>query len=123
MKKYMAKRILFALFSLVVVVMIVMFLVYSLINKNVIFQTDDVWNKKSANDRTIYEFNQYKKYGYVEYEDYSSFIKDKYMAVYGEDYYIQSDYLNDKKAIQDPSTFKENVSVQEFVKKIPKRRI
>ncbi|MBR3581145.1 MAG: ABC transporter permease [Lachnospiraceae bacterium] len=120
MKKYMAKRILFALFSLVVVVMIVMFLVYSLINKNVIFQTDDVWNKKSANDRTIYEFNQYKKYGYVEYEDYSSFIKDKYMAVYGEDYYIQSDYLNDKKAIQDPSTFKENVSVQEFVKKYQK---
>ncbi|MCR5205847.1 MAG: ABC transporter permease [Lachnospiraceae bacterium] len=117
MKKYLAKRILFALFSLVVVVMIVMLLVYSLINKNVIFQTDDVWNKKSSNDRTIYEYTQYKKYGYVEYEDYTSYIKDKYTAVYGEDYYIQKDYLNDKKAIQDETTFKENVSVQEFVKK------
>ena len=47
MKKYMLKRILFSIFSLIVVVMIVMILVYSLIDKKVIFQSDDIWNKSS----------------------------------------------------------------------------
>ena len=56
MKKYMLKRILFSIFSLLVVVMVVMLLVYSLIERNVIFQSDDVWNKKSGNDRAIYEY-------------------------------------------------------------------
>ena len=55
MKKYMLKRILFSIFSLLMVVMAVMLLVYSLIERSVIFQTDDTWNKKSGNDRSIYE--------------------------------------------------------------------
>ena len=116
MKKYLAKRILFSLFSLAVVVMIVMLLVYSLINRNVIFQTDDVWNKKNANDRTIYEYTMYQKYGYLKYEDYTSFVKNKYTAIYGDDYYTQKDYLTDKNAVQYPDTFQENPTVKEFVK-------
>ena len=55
MKRYMGKRILFSIFSLLVVVATVMLLVYSLINRNVIFQQDDMWNKKSSNDRAVYE--------------------------------------------------------------------
>ena len=34
MKKYMLKRILFSIFSLLVVIMVVMFLVYTAINRN-----------------------------------------------------------------------------------------
>lgn len=45
MKKYMLKRILFSIFSLLVVVMVVMFLVFTCIHRDVIFQTDDMWNK------------------------------------------------------------------------------
>ena len=56
MGKYLAKRILFSIFSLLVVVLVVMMLVYSLIDRNVIFQTDDVWNKRSNNDRVLYEY-------------------------------------------------------------------
>lgn len=117
MKKYLAKRILFAIFSLAVVVMIVMLLVYSLINRSAIFQTDDVWNKKNLNDRTIYEYTMYQKYGYLKYEDYTTFVKDKYTAIYGDDYYTQKDYLTDKNAVQYPETFQENATVKEFVKK------
>ena len=115
MKKYLFKRILFAIFSLLVVVMIVMLLVYSLINRSVILQTDDVWNKKNLNDRTIYEYMQYKKYGYLDFENYTAFVQNKYMEKYGEDYYIQSDFLADRNCIQDPATFQENESVKEFV--------
>ena len=86
MKRYMLKRILFSIFSLVVVVMLVMLLVYTAIERSVIFQTDDVWNKKSNNDRTIYEYTMYRKYGYLDYVDYTGFLRTKYMAIYGDGY-------------------------------------
>ena len=117
MKKYMLKRILFSIFSLLVVVIIVMLLVYTCIERSVIFQMDDMWNKKSNNDRTIYEYNQYQKYGYLTYTDYTSFVKDKYYAMYGDDYATQSDYLADKAIIQDAATFQKNPTVKEFLKK------
>ena len=114
MKKYMLKRILFSIFSLLVVIMVVMFLVYTCINRSVIFQTDDVWNKKSANDRVVYEYIQYQKYGYVDYVDYTTFLASKYSALYGSEYSSNEDFIKDKKAIQNPDTFTENASVQEF---------
>ena len=84
MRKYMLKRILFSIFSLLVVVMVVMLLVYTAIDRKVIFQTDDVWNKKSNNDRIIYEYTMYGKYGYMNYIDYTTFLKNKYEPIYGE---------------------------------------
>ena len=115
MKKYLLKRILFSIFSLLVVVMVVMLLVYSCIERSVIFQTDDTWNKKGNNDRIIYEYNQYQKYGYLTYTDYSAFLANKYKEIYGDEYSKQSDYLADKAAIQKPATYLENASVQEFI--------
>ena len=116
MKKYLFKRILFSIFSLLVVVMIVMLLVFSLIERSVIFQMDDTWNKKSNNDRGIYEFSRYQKYGYLEYENYSSFVMNKYKEIYGDEYDKQEDYIADKKAIDDPATFQDNPTVKEFLK-------
>ena len=117
MKKYLLKRILFSIFSLLVVVMVVMLLVHSLNNRNVIFQTDDVWNKKSSNERSMYEYSQYQKYGYLTYVDYSSFLAAKYSALYGEEYTKNEDYKADLKVIQDPAAFRDNASVKEFVAK------
>ncbi len=115
MKKYMLKRILFSIFSLLVVVMVVMLLVYTCIPRSVIFQTDDIWNKKSNNDRAIYEYNQYSKYGYLSYVDYSSFLKAKYVAVYGEDYVNQDDYKRDNSVIQKEDQYRDNEAVKEFL--------
>ena len=117
MSKYMIRRILFSVFSLLVVVMLVMLLVYSLIERSVIFQTDDTWNKKSNNDRVIYEYTQYQKYGYLTYVDYSSFLKNKYQAKLGESYTSDKDYIRDKNAILDADTYMENESVKEFMQK------
>ncbi len=114
MKRYMGRRILFSVFSLIVVVAAVMLLVYSLINRNVIFQQDDMWNKKNSNDRTIYEYTMYSKYGYLDYVDYSAFLKAKYEPVLGSDYTKDAGYKADKDAIQDENTYLENASVQEF---------
>ena len=116
MGKYLLRRILFSIFSLLVVIMVVMLLVYTLIPRNVIFQTDDVWNKKSGNDRTIYEYTQYDRYGYVRYVDYYTFLQNKYMALYGNDFNKQPDYTADRGIIQEPSEFQNNASVQEFAR-------
>ena len=116
MKKYMLKRILFSIFSLLVVVMVVMLLVYTAINRNVIFQQDDVWNKRNNNDKAMYEYAQYQKYGYLEYVDYSSFVKLKYMELYGSDYETQQDFITDRTCIQ-KEDYKDNPSVKEFAQK------
>lgn len=121
MKKYMLKRILFSIFSLFVVVMVVMLLVYSLIERNVIFQTDDLWNKKALNDRTIYEYTQYSKYGYLNYVDYTKFVGEKYKASYGDEYYNMSEYKSDKAAVQNAKTYLDNASVKEFIDQYSKK--
>lgn len=114
MRKYMLKRILFSIFSLLVVVMVVMLLVYSLISRSVIFQTDDTWNKKSNNDRVIYEYTQYQKYGYLTWVDYTTFVKNKYEATYGSTYTSEPAYLEAKSAVQE-SDWKDSEDVQEFI--------
>lgn len=114
MKKYMFKRILFALFSLLVVMFSVMLLVYTAVDRNVIFQTDDAWNKKALNDRTYYEYQQYQKYGYLNFTEYTTWLRSKYLPIYGESYTTSEEYLAATKALKDSSTYMENADVQQF---------
>jgi len=95
--------------------MTVMLLVYSLIDRKVIFQTDDVWNKRSNNERTIYEYTQYQKYGYLEFSNYATFLQQKYVGLYGDSYSKNSDFIKDMAVIQKPKEYLENASVQEFI--------
>ncbi len=116
MGKYLVKRILFSLFSLLVVVMVVMLLVYNLTSRSVIFQTDDLWNKKSGNDRTYYEYMQYQKFQYLTFVNYSSFISDKYSKSLGDGYDSSDEFIGDKNAIKFPEKYLDNESVKEFIK-------
>ena len=100
MRKYIWKRIFFSVVSLLVVVMTVMLLVYSLTDRSAIFQTDDVWNKKNLNDRIIYEYSQYQKYGYLIYETFTAYSKNKWVGVYGDTYDQSAGFNADKEAIQ-----------------------
>ena len=117
MKKYLLKRIGFSIFSLIVVVTVVMLLVYTLINRNVIFQMDDVWNKRNNNSRTYYEYTMYQKYGYLNFVDFSTYLSSKYSAKYGEKYSEQADFKAARTAIQYENSYLENADVQEFIAK------
>ena len=116
MAKYLVKRILFSIFSLLVVVMVVMLLVYTFISRSVIFQTDDTWNKKSGNDRSIYEYTMYQKYGYLTYVDYMTFLANKYKDEVGEDYTKDKGFIADKNVIQKKDECMDNETVQEFIR-------
>ncbi len=101
MKKYMLKRILFSIFSLLVVVLVVMLLVYNLTDRSAIFQDDGTWNKKNNNDRAMYEYTMYQKYGYLNFTTYGSFLQQKYMATDGENYSNNPQYKADVNVLKD----------------------
>ena len=123
MRKYLLKRILFSIFSLVVVVAVVMLLVYVGIKRDVIFTGDDVWNKKAENDQKMYEYVMYQKYGYLDYVEYATFLKEKYSALYGEDFANNADYKADNDIIKYPDKIEDNASYKEFTEKYSNREI
>lgn len=109
MKKYLLRRILFSLFSLLVVIWTVMLLVFSLTDRSVIFQNDDTWNKRSANERTVYEYSQYQRYGYLEYVNYTSYAS----SVLGNgDAYTAENNLIQR---QEGDAYLESATVQQFI--------
>lgn len=76
MTKYLINRIIRSLISVALVVTIVMILIYSLMDRRLIFAKDPQWIKTSSNNRVVYELQQWEKYGYLDYIPYADFLKD-----------------------------------------------
>ncbi len=74
MTKYLLKRLLRGLFSIVVVVAVVMVLIYSLMNRDLIFQSDSLYSKKSNNDKTVHKYSRWEEYGYLDYVNYQDYL-------------------------------------------------
>ena len=77
MKKYLLKRIIGGLFSIVAVVAIVMILIYSLMDRQLIFQSDALYMKKLSNEKERYKYTKWEEYGYVDLVNYSDFMMAK----------------------------------------------
>ena len=76
MVKYLIKRLLRGLISVVIMVAIVMLLVFTLINRNDIFQQDGLYTKKQSNARVEYKYDRWEAYGYIDYFTYAEYLKD-----------------------------------------------
>ncbi len=74
MTKYLIKRILHGLLSVVAVVMIVMILIFVFTDREKIFNGDGVFTKKTNNEREVYKYTQWEKYGYLDYVSYSDYL-------------------------------------------------
>ncbi len=74
MTKYLLKRILHGLISVVIVVMIVMILIFVFTDRDKIFNDDGIFTKMSNNDREIYKYAQWEKYGYLDFIQYSDYL-------------------------------------------------
>ena len=64
MKRYLLRRTLFAIFSLLVVTGTVMFMTYNLINPDTILQGDPNKTKYKDNELEIYKHNAFRDAGY-----------------------------------------------------------
>ena len=75
MAKYTLIRIVKGILSAVCVVVMIMVLVYSLMDRTVIFAGDPNYSKMQSNARTTYEQSRYQAFGYIDYATYSDYIK------------------------------------------------
>ena len=76
MTKYLLGRIIRGVFSVVIVVIIVMLLVYSFMDRELIFRTDPVFSKKKSNAVTIYKMQRWEDYGYLDYIPYEDYVNE-----------------------------------------------
>lgn len=83
MKKYILKRTLFSLLSLVAVILIVLILIYNLMDRNKILRGDETYQKSRYNEREVMRYQIFQKYGYLSY--YSAYQSDYYKAASDEE--------------------------------------
>ena len=74
MTKYLINRILRSLVSVVIVVGVVMVMIYSALDRKLVFANDPVYNKQSSNGKVVYEMLKWEEYGYVDYVPYSGWL-------------------------------------------------
>ena len=74
MGKYLLKRILHGIFSVIAVVVLVMVLVYSLLNRELLFKTDATFTKTTKNQRVEYMYTKWEEYGYLDYVSYADYL-------------------------------------------------
>lgn len=76
MTKYLIKRILRSLLSVFLVVVIVMLLIYSLMDRSLIFSKDPLFTKRANNARTTYMYQKWEEYGYLDYVTFADYLND-----------------------------------------------
>ena len=76
MTRYLLGRILRGLISVVIVVTVVMLLIYTCLDRNLIFATDGVYQKQKSNNKEIYKMQTWEKYGYLDYVPYTDYLKE-----------------------------------------------
>ncbi|MCI6502461.1 MAG: ABC transporter permease [Clostridia bacterium] len=78
MTKYLLKRLLHGVLSIIAVVAIVMILVYSLMDRTTIFAADTTYSKIKSNAKIAYMHRQWEQYGYLDYVPYADYINELY---------------------------------------------
>lgn len=74
MAKYLGKRLLHGLFSLVIVVAIVMTMIYSLMDRNLVFAKDTSYTHMNNNAKKVYKYERWEEYGYIDYVSYADYL-------------------------------------------------
>ncbi len=80
MTKYVLKRLLHGLVSSFVVVTIVMIMIYTMLDRNLIFAQDNVFKNYGNNEKTAYMYRKWEEYGYLDlltYQDYLLMLQEQ----------------------------------------------
>lgn len=76
MAKYLFKRLLYGLFSVVAVIAIVMVMIYSIMDRNLIFANDGTYVKVKNNVKITYKYQKWEEYGYLDYISYADWLNE-----------------------------------------------
>jgi len=99
MGKYICKRILRGLLSAVLVTAVVMVLVYSFMDRNLIFAEDPNYTRIKSNAKEVYKMQQWERYGYVDYVPYTDYLNTLQLAP---ETYIQAAKFADRASQDSP---------------------
>lgn len=125
MKGYLFKRILFSLFSLLVVTGVVMWMTYDLLDRDLIFANDQVVTHLSQNEATAYKHEKFVQLGYEEYVNYAEYLPKKYAEKYGEDFLqdpeLNAKYNESKNCLKLTDKYMNNQDVIEFTEYYKKK--
>lgn len=76
MTKYLLKRILFGICSIFIVVAIVMVMIYSMLNRELVFAGDNVYSHQANNQKIAYKYQKWEEYGYLDYVPYADYLQE-----------------------------------------------
>ncbi len=76
MVKYFFMRLLRGIVSLVIAIGIIMLLIYSLMDSRLIFAEDTQYAKLKNNQKIVYMYQTWEKYGYLDYVSYNDYLND-----------------------------------------------
>lgn len=93
MTRYLLGRILRAALSVVIVTAVVMVLIYSFLDRNLIFANDPVFSKFKSNAQDVYKMQQWENYGYVDFVSYEEYLAGQNLS---ETQYAQAAVLGDR---------------------------
>ncbi len=74
MSKYLVKRLIRGLISVVIIVAVIMLLVYTFIKREDIFKNDPNFSKKLSNARDVYQYERWEDFGYLDYVPYGDWL-------------------------------------------------
>lgn len=93
MARYLLGRVVRALLSVVIVTAVVMVLIYSCLDRNLIFANDPVFSKFKSNAQDVYKMQQWENYGYVDFVPYEEYLTSRNLD---EMQYAQASMLGDR---------------------------
>ncbi len=82
MTKYLLRRLVHGLVSVIIVVAIVMLLIYSCLDRQLIFAQDPVYTQLGNNQKTVYQYRKWEDFGYIDYVPYAEWLQQ--LAAAGE---------------------------------------
>lgn len=74
MAKYVLGRALRGLLSVIIVVAVVMVLIYSCLDRNLVFANDPVFSKHKSNAQEVYKMRKWEEFGYLDYVSYEEYL-------------------------------------------------
>ena len=74
MTKYLLKRLLNGVVSVCIVVGIVMVMIYSMLDRNLVFAQDPNYTKAANNQKEAYKYRKWEEFGYIDYVTYAEYI-------------------------------------------------
>ena len=75
MTKYLLRRFVHGLISVIIVVAIVMLLIYSCLDRQLIFAQDPTYTQLGNNQKIVYQYRKWESFGYIDYVPYTEWLQ------------------------------------------------